>query len=141
MNQTFEKLAHTLSSYLLLVVRLATGYMFLLHGTAKFFEFPISMTDGNGAVPLFSVFGIGGLLEIIGGVLLMVGLFTRPVAFLLAGMMAVAYFVFHALPNAMIFNPIGNQGEAAALFCMVFLLLWVTGAGKISLDNAFNKNK
>ena len=69
----------------LCLVRVVTGYMFLQHGLAKFFEFPVSMTGGHGAVPLFSLFGVGGVLELAGGVLLMLGLFTRPVAFLLAG--------------------------------------------------------
>ena len=128
----FDKLAKNLSPYILLITRLATGYMFLLHGTAKFFEFPISMTGGNGSIPLLSLMGVGGVIEIVGGLLIAIGLFTRPTAFVVAGMSAVAYFGFHA-PSGM-FNPISNGGEAAALFCMVFLLLWLTGAGKLSLD-------
>lgn len=138
MNTFFEKLAQSLSPYVLLLVRVAVGYMFLLHGTAKFFEFPVSMTGGNGALPLFSLMGIGGVLEITGGILITIGLLTRPVAFLMAGMMAVAYFAFHA-SSGVIFDPITNQGEAAALFCMAFLLLWLTGAGSLSLDHQLAK--
>lgn len=77
--------------------------------------------------------GLGGMLEIIGGVLLILGLFTRINAFILAGMMAVAYFYFYSGFD-LIFNPIVNKGEAAALYCMVFLLFWFTGAGRFSLD-------
>ncbi|EFN01785.1 hypothetical protein appser13_20940 [Actinobacillus pleuropneumoniae serovar 13 str. N273] len=82
--------------YALALLRIVAAYMFLLHGTAKFFEFPVSMTGGNGSVPLMSMYGIGGILEIGGGILLLLGLFTRPVAFLLSGMMAYAYFFMHA---------------------------------------------
>lgn len=138
MNMVFKNLANNLQDCILLLTRVVTGYAFLLHGTAKFFEFPVSMTDGNGAVPLLSVYGVGGVLEIVGGILLILGLFVRPVSFLLAGMMAVAYFVFHS-GFALIFNPIVNKGEAAALYCMVFLLYWVFGAGKFSLDNKLCK--
>lgn len=138
MNSLFKNLADSLNDYILLLSRVVVGYMFLLHGTAKFFEFPVSMTDGNGAVPLLSVFGVAGVLEIVGGVLLMLGLFVRPVAFLLAGQMAVAYFVFHT-GFTQIFDPISNKGESAVLFCMVFLLFWLNGAGKFSLDNKLYK--
>lgn len=136
MNTFFENLASKLNDSVLLLTRLATGYMFMLHGTAKFFEFPMSMTDGHGAIPLFSLFGFAGVLEIAGGVLLILGLFTRMTSFILAGQMAVAYFMVHAASGGL-FNPMGNKGEAAALFCMVFLLLWMTGAGKFSLDHQF----
>lgn len=139
MNMVFKNLANNLQDCILLLTRVVTGYAFLLHGTAKFFEFPVSMTDGNGAVPLLSVYGVGGVLEIVGGILLILGLFVRPVSFLLAGMMAVAYFVFHS-GFALIFNPIVNKGEAAALYCMVFLLYWVFGAGKYSLDGKWIKS-
>lgn len=137
MNTLFEKLANQFSPFLLLLTRVAVGYMFLLHGTAKFFEFPVSMTGGNGSVPLFSLFGVAGVLEIVGGIFLILGLFTRLTSFILAGQMAVAYFMFHASSGGL-FNPMGNKGEAAALFCMAFLLLWHTGAGKFSVDNALN---
>ncbi|SUB26741.1 DoxX-like protein [Avibacterium gallinarum] len=92
------------------------------------------MTGGNGAVELFSMMGIGGVLEIVGGALLILGLFTRPVAFILSGMMAVAYFQIHAsLDNVLL--PIVNKGELAALYSLVFLNFVFLGAGAFALDN------
>jgi putative oxidoreductase len=82
-------------------------------------------------VPLASLFGIGGILEIIGGILIILGLFTRPVAFVLAGMMAVAYFMFHAPASV---YPIINGGELAILYCFIFLFLAAQGPGSLSLD-------
>ena len=119
-------------------VRIITGYMFLLHGTAKFFEFPISMTGGNGSVPLLSMYGIGGLIEVIGSVLIILGLFTRPAAFVLSGQMAFAYFCIHA-SFANILLPIVNQGELAALYSLVFLYFVTAGSGAFALDNKRNK--
>lgn len=124
--------------YALGLLRIIAGYMFLLHGTAKFFEFPVSMTGGNGAVELFSMMGVGGVLEIVGGTLFILGLFTRPVAFLLSGMMAVAYFQIHAsLDNVLL--PIVNKGELAALYSLVFLNFVFLGAGAFSLDSKICK--
>lgn len=133
MNTFFDKL----SPVVFLLVRLVVGYMFLLHGTAKFFEFPVSMTGGNGSVALFSQYGLAAMLEIGGGVLFMLGLFTRPVAFLLSGQMAFAYFFVHADAETL-FQPMLNKGELAALYSVVFLLFVVIGAGKLSLDHAFS---
>lgn len=136
MNQlldTFRPLA-------LLIARLVIGYMFLLHGTAKFFEFPVSMTGGNGGVELFSIFGFAGVLEIVGGIFIILGLFTRATAFLLSGQMAYAYFFVHATAETLL-QPMLNQGELAALYCVTFLVLVFTGAGKLSLDQKlFTKN-
>lgn len=129
MNSSFEKL----TPVVLLLARVVIGYMFLLHGTAKFFEFPMSMTGGNGSVPLFSMYGVGGILEIGGGLLLILGLFTRQISFLLAGQMAYAYFFMH-MTAATIFDPLTNKGELAIMYCMAFLIFMVTGAGKLSLD-------
>ena len=120
----------------LCLVRAVTGYMFLQHGLAKFFEFPVSMTDGHGAVPLFSLFG-GGVLELAGGALLILGLFTRPVAFLLSGQMAVAYFFIH---GGNVLLPMTNGGELAALYSLMFLLLVFTGGGKYALDSVLRKS-
>lgn len=120
--------------YALALLRIVAAYMFLLHGTAKFFEFPVSMTGGNGSVPLMSMYGIGGILEIGGGILLLLGLFTRPVAFLLSGMMAYAYFFMHATAEN-IALPLVNQGELALLYSVVFFLLVFVGAGAFALDN------
>ena len=131
MNQAFEKF-EKLSPVVFLLARVVIGYMFLLHGTAKFFEFPFSMTGGNGAVtsPMMIV---GGILEIGGGLLLALGLFTRPISFLLAGQMAYAYFFMHMTPET-VFDPLSNKGELAIMYCMAFLLFLVKGAGSLSLD-------
>ncbi|MCK3657451.1 hypothetical protein A4G18_01615 [Pasteurellaceae bacterium Pebbles2] len=126
------------SPYFLALLRVVIGYTFLLHGTAKFFEFPISMTGGKGSVELMSQMGLGGVLEIVGGVLFILGLFTRPVAFLLSGMMAVAYFQFHA-PSGNVAFPLANKGEPAVLFCFVFLYFVFSGAGVFALDNKVSK--
>lgn len=134
MNTLCEKF----SPLALLVARVIAAYMFLLHGTAKFFEFPVSMTGGNGPVGFFSIYGAAGLLEIVGGVLIVLGLFTRLTAFILSGQMAVAYFMFHADAETL-FQPMLNKGELAALYSLFFLVLVVTGAGKISLDQLIRK--
>ena len=130
----FEKLR----SYALALLRIVAAYMFLLHGTAKFFEFPISMTGGNGAVtdPLMIV---GGVIEIVGGILLLLGLFTRPSAFLLSGQMAYAYFFMHAAGKDNLFFPIANGGEIALLYSVVFFYFVFSGAGALALDNKFSK--
>jgi len=115
------------SSYALSVVRIIVGLLFLEHGTSKYLGFP--------AVPrtpeVMSMSGFGGLLELIGGALIVLGLFTRPVAFLLSGEMAVAYFYAHFPRN---FFPLINGGDAAILYCFVFLYLVFAGAGPLSLD-------
>lgn len=135
-----EQLSQKLSPLAFLIVRVVTGYMFLLHGTAKFFEFPVSMTGGNGSVELFSLFGAAAILEIVGGVLFILGLFTRPTAFILSGQMAYAYFIVHGA-GGNILQPMLNKGELAALYSVVFLLFVFVGAGKYSLDQKmFGKN-
>lgn len=111
-------------------LRIMTGLLFLAHGTTKFFQFPLTEYFKDG-VPLFSLMGAAGLLEIVGGILIIIGLFTRVVAFVLAGFMAVAYFMAHA---PMGFYPIINGGELAILFCFIFLWLATAGAGPYSLD-------
>ena len=120
--------------YVLGILRIIAGYMFLLHGTAKLWEFPVSMTGGNGAVELFSMYGIGGVIEVVGGVLMILGLFTRITAFILSGQMAFAYFGIHA-SFADILLPIVNKGELAALYSLVFLYFVTTGSGAFALDN------
>ena len=118
------------SPYLLGVLRIITGLLFLAHGTAKLVQWPYVEMFKDG-VPLLSLFGIGGLLEIVGGVLIVIGLFTRVAAFVLAGMMAVAYFMFHAPAG---FYPILNGGELAILYTFIFLWLATSGAGPWSVD-------
>jgi putative oxidoreductase len=115
---------------LLSVLRIVAAFVFIQFGTMKIFGFPIAMPEG-GTASLTSQVGIGGLLEVVGGALLLVGLFTRPVAFILAGEMAVAYFQFHA-PQS--FWPIVNQGHPAILYCFIWLYLSAAGPGPWSLD-------
>jgi putative oxidoreductase len=117
----------------LAVLRIVTAFLFIQHGTAKFFGLPhVAMFDGF--QPL-SLMGVAGVLEVGGGLLLLVGLFTRPVAFVLCGFMAVAYFIAHA-PHGSVLSPMLNQGEPAVLYCFVFLFLCVGGAGAWSVDAA-----
>src|SRR5687768_8167890 len=103
------------SLHALAVLRIMTGLLFMQHGTMKFFGFPAPMPM---EIELISLFGLAGVLELFGGLLLLVGLFTRPIAFVLSGFMAVAYFMAHA-PQG--FYPVLNQGELAVLYCFVFL--------------------
>jgi len=122
----------TLSRYTpqaLAALRIATAIIFILHGTQKILGFPAP--PAGGTPPLLSLFGIGGLLEIFGGVLVLIGLWTRPTAFVLSGMMAVAYWMFHA-PRSL--YPVLNGGDAAILYCFVFLLLVFAGPGAWSVD-------
>jgi putative oxidoreductase len=112
------------------VLRIMAGFMFMLSGTSKLFAFP-SAGPGHGSIELFSQMGLAGVLEAFGGGLLMLGLFTRPVAFLVAGEMAVAYFQAH-LPRS--FWPTMNGGVTAALYCFIWLYFSAAGAGPWSLD-------
>lgn len=122
---------------LLSVLRIASAYMFMLHGTAKLFALPhVEMFDG---LQLMSIYGLAGVLEVIGGLLLLLGLFTRPAAFVLSGQMAVAYFMAHAAKAPLL--PLMNGGEAAALFCFIFLYIASAGGGAWALDNMFGKSK
>lgn len=126
-----QKFIDTWSPRLLSVLRIVTGLLFLEHGTAKLLGLPhVAMFDG---VQLFSLMGLAGVLELGGGLLIVLGLFTRPVAFILSGQMAVAYFMAHA-PQA--FLPLVNQGELAILYCFVFLYLFIAGPGAFSIDSA-----
>ena len=124
----FETIFSPWRPQLLSVLRIVTALLFLEHGTMKLLSFPPS----EFSPPLFSLFGLAGVLELVGGVLLIVGFLTRPVAFILAGQMAVAYFMAHA-PQS--FFPILNGGESAILFCFVFLYVAGAGAGPWSLDH------
>jgi putative oxidoreductase len=118
---------------ILSLLRLMTGLLFLQHGTMKILSFPPSEMAGQ---PLMSMGGVSGLLELIGGALIVLGLFTRPVAFILSGEMAVAYFMAHA-PEG--FYPALNDGELAVLYCFVVLYLSAAGGGAWSLDRAIRR--
>jgi putative oxidoreductase len=114
---------------LLSVFRIVTGLLFLAHGLVKLFGFPAGAQPGQ--VPLMSLFGLAAILELVGGAAVVLGLFTRPVAFVLSGQMAVAYFMAHA-PQG--FYPVLNGGELAILYSFSFLYLAAAGAGPWSLD-------
>jgi putative oxidoreductase len=115
---------------MLSILRIVAALIFMEHGTQKLFGFP----PGDRPQPeLFSLIGLAGVLELFGGILLALGLFTRPVAFILSGEMAVAYWMAHA-PQSVF--PIVNGGDSAILYCFVFLYLAVAGGGAWSLDNA-----
>jgi putative oxidoreductase len=113
------------------VLRIVAAFMFMQAGAAKLFAFPIAALPGGKTVALASQLGVGATLEVFGGFLLLIGLFTRPIAFLLAGQMAVAYFQFH-LPKG--FWPVANGGVPAALYCFIWLYISAAGAGPWSVD-------
>jgi putative oxidoreductase len=116
------------------VLRIVTALLFLQHGLAKHVGFPhVGSFD---SLQVFSLVGLAGAIEIVGSLLLLVGLFTRPAAFIMSGEMAVAYFMAHA-PRG--FFPILNQGELAVLYCFVFLFLAIAGGGAWSLDRKLKK--
>jgi putative oxidoreductase len=117
--------------YLLSVLRIVTAFLFMQVGSAKLFAFPAAIMPGGGTAPAGSLAWFAGVLEVFGGGLVLVGLLTRPVAFLLSGEMAVAYFIGHA-PQG--FWPVLNQGAPAALYSFLFLYYSAAGAGPLSLD-------
>jgi putative oxidoreductase len=117
--------------YLLSILRVVAAFLFMQTGTAKIFAFPAAVLPGGGTAPLGSLIWVAGILEAFGGLLLLAGLFTRPVAFVLAGEMAVAYFKAHA-PNG--FWPVLNHGQLAAVFAFVWLYLSAAGPGPWSID-------
>ena len=119
------------SPYALAALRIATALIFIPHGTQKLFGFPAP--PASGLPPVLSLLGIGAILELVGGLFILIGLWTRPVAFILAGEMAVAYWWFHFPRN---FYPVLNGGDASILYCFVFLLLVFAGAGALSVDGA-----
>ena len=116
------------SADLLSALRIMSGLLFLQHGTTKFLSIPASQMSG---VSVTSLPGMAGVIELVGGALLVLGLFTRPVAFLASGTMAVAYFMVHFPKD---FYPLLNGGELAALYCFVFLYLAAAGGGRWSID-------
>jgi len=123
-NRAFEP-------YLRSVLRIIAGFMFSLHGFQKLFGFFGGLGGGGAKVHFFSLLWLAGFLETFGGLLILLGLLTTPVALVLCGEMAVAYFKQH-FPGG--FFPIQNRGELAVLYCFVFLYLFSAGAGPLSLD-------
>lgn len=125
---TIDSFLSRSSPLLLSVLRIIAAFLFMQHGAQKLLGFPAA---SNHTVELFSLIGLAGVLELVGGGLLLLGLFTRPVAFILSGEMAFAYFMAHA-PHS--FWPLLNHGEAAVFYCFCFLYLASKGGGPVSLD-------
>lgn len=117
------------------VLRIVTALLFLQHGMTKILSYPLSSASGPSE---WSVLWVAGLLELFGSLFLLIGLFTRPVAFVLAGEMAIAYWMVHAPRGPF---PMLNDGESAILFCFIFLLFLATGAGKWSIDAILLKRR
>ena len=118
------------------LLRIVVGFTFTLHGLQKLFGMFGGLSGHGGSVPFFSLMSLAGCLETVGGTLILLGLFTVPVAFILCGEMAVAYFIQH-FPRG--FFPIRNGGELAVLYCFIFLYLFSAGPGPASLDNWVRK--
>ncbi len=118
----------------LAVLRIVTALAFMAHGTQKMFGFPASQMGGGG-FELFSLMGLAAVLEVFGGLAILLGVLTRPVAFILAGEMAYAYWMMH-VPMGGSIIPVANGGDGAVLFCFVFLYLVFAGPGAWSIDSA-----
>ena len=115
------------------ILRIVSAFLLIQHGSAKLLGFPhVAMFDG---LQVMSLIGVAGVIELVGGVLLLIGLFTRPVAFVLSGELACAYFIGH-VPHGNFLSPMLNQGESAVLFCFIFLFLAAAGGGAWSVDAA-----
>lgn len=117
--------------YLLSILRILGAFLFFQVGSAKIFAFPAAVMPEGGTAPLTSLAGVAGILEVVGGTLLLLGLFTRPVAFVVSGEMAFAYFIGHA-PQG--FWPVLNGGQPAILFCFIWLYISAAGPGPWSID-------
>lgn len=121
------------SPRILSVLRIITGFLFLWHGSQKLFDYPMAEKPITGAFMTFT-----GSLEFFGGILILIGLFTRPAAFILSGTMAVAYFMAHASGG---FLPFVNKGEPAVIYCFIFFYLIFAGGGSWSLDKLISKGE
>lgn len=130
-----QKHIDNFTPYALGLLRIVTGYMMIFHGLDKVFG-----TFSGKAVPLTSLIGVGGIIELVFGFLVLISLATRLVAFILSGQMAVAYFMFHGLAGN-VFFPYVNKGELAALYAFVFFLFVFTGSGALGIDSFIAKKK
>lgn len=130
-----KQLLTTCQPALLSILRMITGFLFMQHGGQKILGFPAPQRQ---EFDLFSMMGVAGTLELFGGFLIVIGLFTRPTAFVLSGLMAFAYFIAH-FPSS--FWPLLNRGELAIMFSFVFLYLSATGAGPWSIDYYRSKSR
>lgn len=126
-------IANRFSPFVLSIVRIMSALLLLQHGLSKFFGFPMPMRPP----PMYSLYWYAGIIEIVGGALLLVGLLTRPVAFILAGHLAFVYFLGHHSPER--FYPILNGGEPAVLFCFIFLYFAFAGGGPLSVDGMLGR--
>ncbi len=117
------------------LLRVVAGLSFATHGTQKLFGFP---PGGHGPVPVASLMGVAGVIEVVGGLMIALGFFASFAAFIASGEMAVAYFKAHA-PEG--FWPVANQGEVAVLYCFLFLYMATRGSGRYSLDSAFRSGR
>jgi len=123
---------------LLSVLRIVVAFLYFQVGSAKWFAFPAAIMPGGGTAPVGSLVWFAGVIEVVGGTLFLLGLFTRPVAFILCGEMAFAYFIGHA-PNG--FWPVLNQGAPAVFYCFTFLYFSAAGAGPWSLDTLLARRR
>jgi putative oxidoreductase len=124
--------------YFLSVLRMTAAFAFFTYGTAKLLAWPTAMMPNGATAPLASLIGVAGMLEVAGGLLMFVGLFSRPVAFLLSGEMAYAYLSGHMVRS---FWPVVNGGSAALLFCFIWLYISAAGPGPWSLDSLLQRRK
>jgi putative oxidoreductase len=131
-------MASPANPYALTALRMVAGFLFFQHGYPKFFGSLPGSDETEGAAEFLSIIWVSGFLEVVGGLLILVGLLTRPVALVLAGEMAVAYFWRHA-PQG--FWPGSNRGELAALYCFVFLYLFAAGGGPRSVDGRLRRGR
>jgi len=123
--------------YFLSILRIIAAFLFVQYGTTKLLAFPAAVMPDGGTASLASLPGVAGALELVGGALLLIGLFTRPVAFVLSGQMAVAYFMGHAGQG---FWPILNGGAPAVFFCFLWLYLSAAGPGPWGIDAKLKSN-
>lgn len=124
-------ITETTTQRALAILRIVTAFLLLQHATAKFFGVPHVAYFDN--LQILSLIGVAGIIELVGGLLLLIGLFTRPAAFVLSGELAFAYFIGHA-SEGHVLSPMLNGGESAVLFCFIFLYLAAAGAGAWSVD-------
>ena len=137
-NPTLAARWRSWAPYFLSLLRIVAAFVFIQHGSTKLLGLPAPVMPGGDTAALASLPGLAGTLELVGGVLLLLGLFSRPAAFLLAGEMAVAYFMAHA-PQG--FWPVLNKGEPAALYCFIWLYISSVGPGPWSLDALRNRKR
>ena len=123
---------------LLSILRIVVAFLYIQVGSAKWFAFPAAIMPGGGTAPVGSLVWFAGVIEVVGGTFLLLGLFTRPVAFILSGEMAFAYFIGH-FPNG--FWPVLNQGAPAVFYCFTFLYFSAAGAGPWSLDGLLARRR